>query len=174
VQARDDYGVTRVVLHVRLEDLETGREKGQASRIFPLGQPRAEVPRLPLARLTEFGATVGDRLVFWAETEDGYDLAPETGPQRARTPAYRVAVVAEEQLFAEIRYRDDWSAQWYDSLKLATLARREQAPPRLAPDAEPAAQVAQVLLHALPSAEQVPGEDGRAVQGYFESLGLED
>ena len=170
VRGADDYGLTSITLHYRIEDLETGREKDKGRKKFPLGMPRTDVRRLALTRLSELGATVGDRIVFWAEGEDAYDLEPQEGPHKVRTPSYKVAVVTEEELFEEIAYSDDWSAQWYDSLKVASLARRAP-PPRLAPESEPSAKVARKLLEALPLNESYPGEDGRTIRSYFESLG---
>jgi len=169
VRARDDYGVSRVVLHYRIEDLETAEVRDSGSRVRPLGIPRAEVPHLALARLEELAPQLGERIVFWAEAEDAYDLEPETGVHITKTPVYRLAIVTEEELFAEIRYRDDWATYWYDDLKMATLARRAP-PPRMAPAAEPAAIVAQRLLGALPATDTVAGDDRPLVEQYFESL----
>lgn len=169
VRGRDDYGITRVVLHYRIESLESNAEKSSGTRAFPLGLPRTELSQLGLARLSQFGVEVGDRIVFWAEAEDAYDLDPDAGPHVARTRTYRIAVVTEEQLFKDIVYRDDWSAHWYDGLKVASLARRSP-PPRLAPESEPAARVAARRLEAVPVADGLRGRDRLAVRSYFESL----
>jgi hypothetical protein len=169
VRGSDDYGITRVVLHYRIESLESNAEKSSGTRAFPLGLPRTELSQLGLARLSQFGVEVGDRIVFWAEAEDAYDLEPDAGPHVARTRTCRIAVVSEEQLFKDIVYRDDWSAHWYDGLKVASLARRSP-PPRLAPEAEPAARVAARRLEAVPVADGLRGRDRLAVRSYFESL----
>ncbi len=170
IRARDDYGIVKVTLRYRLESLDTGVEKGAASKVFPMGLPKAEIPYLGLSRLSQVGAQVGDRIVFWAEAEDGFDLGPGTAPHKASTPFYRVAVVTEEQLFKDIVYRDDWAAHWYDGLKVAALTSR--APPaRTAPDAEPPAAVTPRPLDALPLADAVGGGDRLIIQNYFDSLG---
>ncbi len=169
IRGRDDYGITRVVLHYRIEDLDTGREKSQGSKPIVLGVPRVEIPRMGLSRLSQFNLEVGDRFVFRAEAEDAYDLEPESGPHKARTPTFRLAIVTEEQMFADVVYRDDWSANWYDSLKVASLASR-RPPPRLAPESEPTAKIAEKLLQALPVTESFQGEASEVIQSYFESL----
>lgn len=169
IRGHDDYGITKVVLHYRIEDLDTGREKSNGSKPISLGVPRVEIPRMGLARLSKFNLEVGDRFVFWAEAEDAYDLEPESGPHTARTPTFRLAIVTEEQMFADVVYRDDWSANWYDSLKVASLAAR-RPPPRLAPESEPTAKIAEKLLEALPVTEGFQGEASEVIQSYFESL----
>ena len=172
VRGRDDYGIAKVVLNYRIEDLETGREKSKGSKPFAFGLPMTQVA-LSMARATQLGLQVGDRLVFWAEAEDAYDLDPKSGPHKTTTPPYRIAIVTEEQLFSEVRYSDEWSAQWYDGLKVASLAQR-MPPPRLAPEGEPAANVAKKLLGAVPMSEGFQGEDAQAIQNYFESIAGED
>ena len=132
----------------------------------------ADVPRLRVLALTELGAKVGDRIVYWAEVEDAYDLEPEKGPHKARTPNYRFAVVSQEELFADIRYNDTWSVDWYDKKKVATLSQRE-APARMAPDNEPAAQVAARLLDAPPVVDSLRGVDQELVRDYYDSLNTE-
>ena len=168
VRGQDDYGIAKVTLHYRIEDLETGKEKGKGSKPYAFGLPPTQLV-LSLARAPQLGLTVGDRLVFWAEAEDAYDLDPQAGPHKSTTPPYRMAIVTEEQLFRELRYRDEWSAQWYDSLKVATLARRAP-PPRMSPEGEPAANIAKKLLEAIPLAEAFRGEAAQAIEQYFQSL----
>ena len=169
VRAKDDYGITRITLGYRIESLETGAEKASNSKVFPMGLPKTDVQHLGMARLSQLGAQVGDRVVFWAETEDGFDMGAGTGPHKARTPNYRIAVVTEEQLFKDIVYRDDWSAHWYDGLKVAALGNRAP-PPRLAPDAEPPAKITARPLDALPVSDAVGGSDRLIIQNYFDSL----
>ena len=168
VRGLDDYGIAKVTLHYRIEDLETGQEKGKGSKPVAFGLPPTQVS-LGLARASQLGLQVGDRLTFWAEAEDAYDLDPQAGPHKTTTPPYRIAIVTEEQLFSEVRYRDEWSAQWYDSLKVATLARRAP-PPRTAPEGEPAGNVAKKLLDAIPTSETFRGEAAQAIEHYFQSL----
>ena len=169
VRAKDDWGVGKITLHYRLEDLDTGVEKMKDSRTRRFDVPRAEVPQLSLLRLAELGATVGQRVVFWAEVEDTYDLEPGKGPHTARTPAYKIAVVSQEDMFTEVAYKDDWSTQWYDALKVATLSDRE-VPIRQSPDREPPAKVAEKLLNAPQLTDRLRGADRRLVQDYFDSL----
>ena len=169
VRATDDYGISRITLGYRIEDLETGEVKTKGEKPVAFGLPRAQVSRLRLARVTDLDLQVGERLVFWAEAQDAYDLEPETGPHKVRTPPFRIAAVTEEQLFAEVRYSDEWSAQWYDSLKIASLARRAP-PPRMSPEWEPAGKVAEKLLDAVPLSEGFLGDDAQAIRNYFESL----
>lgn len=171
VRAKDDWGVAKISLHYRLEDLDTGAEKLKDTRVRRFDVPRAEVPQLSLLRLAELGATVGQRIVFWAEVEDAYDLEPTKGPHTARTPAYKLAVVAQEDLFTEVSYKDDWSTQWYDALKIATLSDRE-VPVRQSPDREPPAKVAEKLLNAPQLTDRLRGSDRRLVQDYFDSLNV--
>ena len=169
VRAKDDWGVGKITLHYRLEDLGSNAEKMKDSRTRRFDVPRAEVPQLSLLRLAELGATVGQRIVFWAEVEDTYDLEPDKGPHKARTPAYKLAVVSQEDMFTEIAYKDDWSTQWYDALKVATLSDRE-VPVRQSPDREPPAKVAEKLLNAPQLTDRLRGADRRLVQDYFDSL----
>ncbi|HUW34040.1 MAG TPA: hypothetical protein VM223_20725, partial [Planctomycetota bacterium] len=98
VRGQDDYGIAKVTLHYRIEDLETGKEKGKGSKPYAFGLPPTQTA-LSLARAPQLGLTVGDRLVFWAEAEDAYDLDPQAGPHKSTTPPYRMAIVTEEQLF---------------------------------------------------------------------------
>ena len=169
VRAKDDYGVTRLTLHYRIESLETDEVKASNSKVFPMGLPKVEVAHLALARLSQLGAQVGDRVVFWAEAEDCFDMGADNGPHKARTPDYRIAVVTEEQLFKDIVYRDDWAAHWYDGLKVAALASRAP-PPRMAPESEPPAKITPRALDALPVADGVGGSDRLTIQSYFDSL----
>ena len=135
--------------------------------------PPAVIFRRPCCcSLADLHLTAGDRLVFWAEAEDAYDLEqPQKGPHRTITPTYRIAVVAQEESFNEVVYKDDWSTQWYDSLKVATLTKRE-IPPRQSPDREPAADVAKKLLEAPQNGDSVQGADRQLVQDYFDSLNV--
>lgn len=169
VRAKDDWGVGKITLNYRIEDLDNGVEKKKDSRTRRFDVPRAEVPQLSMLRLADIGATVGQRVVFWAEVEDTYDLEPEKGAHKARTPAYKLAVVSQEDMFTEVAYKDDWSTQWYDSLKVATLSDRE-VPARQSPDREPPAKVAEKLLNAPQITDRLRGADRRLVQDYFDSL----
>lgn len=170
IQAKDDYGIRKITVHCKLEDLETNAEKGKADKEKQFPLPVADVPRLRLLALNELGAKVGDRVVYWAEVEDAYDLEPGKGPHQARTPRYRFAVVSQEELFSEIRYNDTWSVQWYDKKKVATLSQREEAPKRMSAESEPGAQVALRLLDAPPAVDAVRGSDQQLVQDYYDSL----
>ena len=172
VKVSDDYGVRKVVLRCRIESLETDRELRSEQKEKQFGVPVAQLPRLSLFRLSDLGAKVGERIVFWAEAEDAYDLEPDRGPNRVRTPTYRVAVVTQEELFAAIRYKDTWSVPWYDKQKIATLSKRE-APARQAPEREDPAKVAAKLLDAAPSADALRSEDRRVVERYYENLNVE-
>src|SRR4029079_4786073 len=133
-------------------------------RLFAL--PRAELPHLPLVRLGDLDAHVGDRIVLCAEAFYAYDLDEKRGANATRTPAFRIAVVSEEELFGEVVYSDDWSTQWYDSLKMATLGARK-VPERTASEREDAAMVAKKLLATPPSNDSLGGEDQQLVQDYF-------
>ena len=74
VRASDDFGVSKLTIHYRVEDLDTGKTKAESFReqLFPL--PRVDIPQAVLLRFAELGAVAGDRVVFWAEAEDAYDL----------------------------------------------------------------------------------------------------
>lgn len=169
VKASDDYGVSRVRLRFRVEDLQTGVEKFSAQRVRTFPLPQMDIPQLSMLRLNETAAHVGDRIVVWAEVEDGYDLEKDKGPHKAASPAYRIAVVSQEESFNEVVYRDEWSTQWYDSLKVATLTNRE-VPPRLSPTSEAAAKVASRLLDAPQSSDDLSGSDRQLMQDYYDSL----
>ena len=170
VKARDDYGIARVTLHYRVESLESGEPRGGSEKMFPMGLPKSDIPHLGLARLSQLGAQVGDRVVFWAEAEDCFDMGAGSGPHKAKTASYRIAVVTQEQLFKDVVYRDDWSANWYDGLKVAALGRRVP-PPRMAPESEPPARVTPRAMDALPLADGVGGGDRLIIQSYFDSVG---
>ncbi|HZK79941.1 MAG TPA: hypothetical protein VFC46_02715, partial [Humisphaera sp.] len=117
VRATDDFGVSKLTIHYRVEDLDTGKTKAESFReqLFPL--PRVDIPQAVLLRFGELGAVAGDRVVFWAEAEDAYDLEqPAKGAHHTITPTYRIAVVSQEEAFNEVVYKDDWSTQWYDAL----------------------------------------------------------
>ncbi|HWE04838.1 MAG TPA: hypothetical protein VG326_20700 [Tepidisphaeraceae bacterium] len=172
VRATDDFGVSKLTIHYRVEDLDTGKTKTEGSKeqLFPL--PRVDIPQAVLLRFAELGAVAGDRVVFWAEAEDAYDLEqPAKGAHHTITPTYRIAVVSQEEAFNEVVYKDDWSTQWYDALKVATLTRRE-IPPRQSPEREPAAVVAKKLLDAPQNGDSVQGADRQLVQDYFDSLNV--
>jgi hypothetical protein len=171
LQGTDDFGISKIVLHYRIEDLETGQTKRQEKREQRFALPRADIPQLAMLRLSELGAAAGDRIVIWAEAEDAYDLEPEKGPHKYSTPPYKFAVVTKEEEFTEVRYRDDWSTQWYDALKVATLSKRE-IPPRLSPEREPAANVAKKLMDAPQATDNLHGADRALIQDYFESLNV--
>lgn len=169
VQASDDYGVKKITLYCRKEDLETSAERGVLHKERQFAMPVAEVPRLRVLSLADLGAKVGDRLIFWAEAEDGYNLDAEGGPHRARTEAFRIAIVSQEALFTDIRYNDTWSVDWYDKRKVAILSSRA-APPRMAPEREAAADVAARLLDTAPMVDTLRGADRQLVQDYYDSL----
>ena len=79
--------------------------------------------------------------------------------------------MTQEELFTEAVYKDDWSTQWYESLQVATLSKRE-VPPRSSPDSEPASKVAAKLLEASQVSDGVKGSDQQLVQDYFDSLNV--
>lgn len=169
VKGSDDFGLAKVTLHYRLESLDTGALKREDSVVRVFSPPVPDLPHLGLVRLSDLGAQVGDRVVFWAEAEDAYDLEPGQGPHRVKTPAYRIAVVTEEELFREVVNRDEWTPNLYDSVKRASLLKRE-VPPRLSPELEPAAKVAEKLLSIPQSNARMGRADELLVEGYFESL----
>ncbi|MDA1141693.1 MAG: hypothetical protein O3B01_24280 [Planctomycetota bacterium] len=173
IAAKDDYGIVKLNLRYRLESLETGIERANQSKTIQFAVPRTEIPILSLMRLSEIGATVGDRIVFWAEAFDGYDLEPEKGPHIARTPVYKVAVVTEEDLFNEVVYKDTWETQWYDGLKMAQRSRR-QADIRRAPDPEPEGKVTIKLLERSQVPVSFSGLDELVIQDYFNSLNVQE
>jgi len=173
VRAGDDVGVARVTVAYHLEDLETGRRRAGKSRVKQFEVPRSSLPRLHMLRLSETGARVGDRIAFRAEVEDAYDLGPDRRPHKAATPTYRIAVVTKEETFQEAVYRDDWSTQWYDSLKVATLTAR-QVPARTSPVREASQKVAAKLLDAPQAGEALGEEDRRLMEDYFDSLNVEE
>jgi len=173
VRASDDVGVAKVTLEYHLEDLESGEKRPGRVRVKQFELPQSSIPRLHLLRLSDMGARVGDRIVFRAQVEDAYNLGPRKLPHRATTPAYRIAVVAREETFSEAVYRDDWSTQWYDSLKVATLAAR-QIPARTSPVAEASQKVAARLLDAPQASDELHGADRRLMQDYFDSLSAEE
>ena len=171
IRANDDYGISTVTLRCRIESLENGatkREKVKEQQ-FPL--PRADLPHLPLLRLSDLNAEVGDRIVITAEVSDAYDLQPELGPHRTRTASFRFAVVTQEELFKEAAYKDDWSTQWYEPLQIASMAKRE-IPARQSPEREAAAKVAAKLLDAAQGGDAIRGADQQLVQDYFDSLSI--
>ena len=172
VDARDDYGLRQITFHYRVEDLlsnQVTREDAK-KRVFQL--PQSEFSAGLLLRLSELRPEVGDRVVFWAEAEDAYDLEPDKGPHVSRTPAYRIAVVTREELFEEVLYKDDWSTTWYDPLKVATLSSRA-VPPRMSPTNEPLGKVAEILLDKSPLSNRVSVENQRMVEDYFSSINVE-
>ena len=173
IAAKDDYGIVKLNLHYRLESLETGIERASQSKTIQFPVPRTEIPILSLMRMSEMGAAVGDRIVFWAEAFDGYDLEPEKSPHIARTPVYKVAVVTEEDLFNEVVYKDTWETQWYDGLKMAQRSRR-QADIRRAPDPEPEGKVAIKLLERSQVPASFSGRDELVIQDYFNSLNAQE
>lgn len=171
VRASDDCGVAKVTVHYRIESLESNQEKAQDTKVRTFALPQTEIQQLSMLRLSETGAHLGDRIVFWAEVEDAYDLEPKKGPHTARTPAFRVAVVTEEETFKDIVYRDSWSPGLYDNLKKVTLAARE-LPARVAADSEPNANVAAKLLNAPQSDDSVRADDQQLIQDYFSNLNV--
>lgn len=169
IKASDDYGISKVTLKYRIEELENGAEKKKDRKEIQFALPRADIPQLAMLRLSDIGAVVGDRIIISAEVEDAYNLEPAKGPHKASTPAYRIAVVTQEELFNEAVYKDDWSTQWYESLQVASLSKRE-IPPRSSPESEPAAKVAAKLLEASQVGDGVKGSDQQLMQDYFDSL----
>ncbi|HUW35170.1 MAG TPA: hypothetical protein VM223_26470 [Planctomycetota bacterium] len=171
VDARDDYGLQQITFHYVIEDLLSNAKKREdvKKRVFQM--PQSEFNAGLLARLSELRPEVGDRVVFWAETQDAYDLEPEKGPHVSRTPAYRMAIVTKEELFEEVLYSDDWSTTWYDPLKVATLSRRA-APPRTSPTNEKLASVAELLLQKAPGSNRVSVDNQRLVEDYFNSINV--
>jgi hypothetical protein len=172
VKAKDDCGVSKVTVHYKIESLETNSEKSKDTRTRVFQLPQAEISQLPMLRMTETGAKVGDRIVFWAEVEDAYDLEPKKGPHKARTPAYRMAVVTKEEMFETFANKDTWTPNWYDDVKKAALSSREQ-PGRTAPESEEAAKVAAKLLDAPQMGDSVRGADQQLIQDYFNSLNVQ-
>jgi len=171
IKASDDWGISKVAVHYRVEDLDSGAQISTGVKEQQFALPRADVPQLALLRLSDLDVQVGQRIVFWGEAEDAYNLDPSTGPHRAATSQYRIAVVTQEEMFTEAVYRDDWSTQWYESLQVATLAKRE-IPARTSPESEPAAQAAKKLMEASQAGDSVRGADQQLVQDYFESLNV--
>ena len=172
VDARDDYGLRQITFHYRIEDLMSNevRTEDTKKRVFQM--PQSEFSAGLLLRLGELQPEIGDRIAFWAEAEDAYDLEEEKGPNTARTPEYRIAVVTREELFEEVLYSDDWSTTWYDPLKVATLSRRA-IPPRTSPTNEPLAMVAELLLKQSPHSDRVSMEHRRMVEHYFNTINIE-
>lgn len=171
IKASDDWGISKVAIKYRIENLDNGTEKRSGTKEQQFALPRADIPQLSLLRLSEVDAEVGDRIVFWAEAEDAYNLEPSKGPHKVVTSTYRIAVVTQEEMFTEAVYRDDWSTQWYESLQVATLAKRE-IPARSSPESEPAAVVAAKLMEASQLGDSVRGSDQQLVQDYFDSLNV--
>ena len=171
VDARDDYGLQQITFHYSVEDLLSNARKREDVRKRVFQMPQSEFGAGLLLRLSELKPEVGERVVFWAEAQDAYDLEPEKGPHTTRTPAYRIAVVTREELFEEVLYSDDWSTTWYDPLKVATLSRRA-APPRMSPTNEALAKVAEILLEKAPHSNRVSIENQRMVEDYFNSINV--
>jgi len=171
VDARDDYGLQQITFHYAVEDLLSNAKKREDSRKRVFQMPQSEFSAGLLVRLAELQPEIGDRIVFWAETQDAYDLEPEKGPNTSRTPAYRIAVVTKEELFEEVLYSDDWSTTWYDPLKVATLSRRA-APPRTSPTNESLAKVAELLLQKAQRSNRVSIDNQRMVEDYFNSINV--
>ena len=171
VRTSDDCGVAKVTVHYKLESLDSNALKSEDSKTRTFSVPQAEPKPLSLLRLSETGAKVGDRIVFWAEVEDAYDLEPKKGPHVARTPTYRIAVVTEEETFKDIATRVAWTPGWYSEMKKVSLAGREQ-PGRSASESEPNASVAAKLLNAPQTDDNVRADDQQLVQDYFSSLNV--
>ncbi len=171
VRAADDYGIAKVTVHYRVESLETNAEKSNDTRTRTFQLPQQEIKQLSLMRFLETGARVGDRILFWAEVEDGYDLEPKKGPHKAKTPTYRIAVVTEEESFKDFVTRDTWTPNWYEGLKKVTLAARD-TPARTAAESEPAAKVATKLSNAPKMDDGVRADDQQLIQDYFNNLNV--
>ena len=171
VRAKDDYGISKVTVYYRVEGLETNAEKSKDNRVRAFTVPQAELQQLNMFHLSETGAHVGDRIVFWAEVEDAYDLEPKKGPHKVKTPTFKIAVVSQEEMFDNLVNRDTWSPVWYDELKRASLPGRE-VQVRSAPDAEAAAKVAAKLLNAPQMGDSVREADQQLIQDYFNSLNV--
>jgi hypothetical protein len=171
VHATDDCGVAKVTVHYRIEDLESNALKSEESKVRTFTTPPGEIKQLSLIRLSETGAKVGDRIVFWAEVEDAYDLEPKKGPHVARTQTFRIAVVTEEETFKDFASRETWTPGWYTEIKKVSLAGREQ-PGRSASDSEPNANVAAKLLNAPQIDDSVRADDQQLVQDYFGGLNV--
>lgn len=171
IRAKDDYGISKVTLYYRVESLDTNAEKSKDSRARAFTLPQAEIQQLNMLHLSETGAHVGDRIVFWAEIEDAYDLEPKKGPHKVKTPTFKIAVVSQEEMFDNLVNRDTWSPVWYDELKRASLPGRE-VQVRSSPEAEAAAKVAAKLLNAPQMGDSVRESDQQLIQDYFNSLNV--
>lgn len=171
IRAKDDFGISKVTVFYRIENLETNSEKSKDTRVRSFTVPQADIQQLGLLRLSETDAKVGDRIVFWAEAEDAYDLEPKKGPHKIRTPVYKIAVVNQEEMFENLVNRDTWSPVWYDELKRASLPGRD-AQVRTAPESEAASKVAVKLLNAPQMGDSVREADQQLIQDYFNSLNV--
>jgi hypothetical protein len=171
IRAKDDYGISKVTLFYRVESLDTNAEKSKDSRARAFTLPQAEIQQLNMLHFSETGAHVGDRIVFWAEIEDAYDLEPKKGPHKVKTPIFKIAVVSQEEMFDNLVNRDTWSPVWYDELKRASLPGRE-VQLRSSPEGEAAAKVAAKLLNAPQMGDSVRESDQQLIQDYFNSLNV--
>ncbi|HYE05582.1 MAG TPA: hypothetical protein VEL07_08620 [Planctomycetota bacterium] len=173
IKASDDQGVARVALHWRLESLlETEAPRSGAGKERSFVSPPRQVSGLSLARLADLGATVGDRIVFWAEAADAYDLGPERAPHIARTPEYRIAVVSREEIMADVMYAGTWTVDLYNRQKQAALAQREK-PPRNDPPPEPPGVVQARTIDVSQVDDALSGMDQEVYRAYIGSLDAE-
>ena len=173
VKAGDDWGVSRVKIFYRVENLETGEVRKQDSRVQEFALPREEIPQLNMLSLPETGAAVGERVVFWAEVEDAYNLGSQKQPHKTATAKYRIAVVSEEEKFLEAKYLDDWSTAGYRKLKVATLTDSAKAAlVRGSPKSEGAATVVKKALEIAPVGESLKGADAQLMDAYTGGLNV--
>nr|MBA3848073.1 hypothetical protein [Planctomycetota bacterium] len=168
-----DQGIARISLHWRLESLlETEAPRSGAGKEKLFVSPPRQVSGLSLARLADLGAKVGDRIVFWAEAADAYDLGPEHAPHVARTPEYRIAVVSREEIMADVMYAGTWTVDLYNRQKQAALAQREK-PPRNDPPPEPPGVVQPRTIDVSQVDDALSGIDQEVYRAYIGSLDAE-
>lgn len=153
VSARDDIGVSRVVLHRGVNGLTptpldlqtTGRDSVRREAAYRFD-------------LTQLGARAGDVITYFATV---WDNKPQ--PQSAQTPVYVIQVVSEAEYedYARTQYRiDDLSAEWEEfAHRLDELqAKREHALNELAKLQEAMAAGGPLTPEQQAAAEQLEAE----------------
>ncbi len=174
LKAADDQGVARISLHWRIEDLlEIEAPRDGAGKEKSFVSPPRQVSGVSLARLADLGATVGDRIVFWAEAHDAYDLGPEHAPHVARTPDYRIAVVSREEIMADVMYAGTWTVDLYNRQKQAALSKRD-APTPSDPPPEPPGTVQPRAIDVSQVDDALSGIDQEVYRAYIGSLDAGD